>query len=580
MLTLLAGVLPVAASWLTKLLFDTLSAGAGGARAGWLAAGAAALGVVALVATLVAGYLAAAHQRAVGLEAEDRLYAAVNRFVGLDRFENPALLGRLRLAEEAAAGAPQAIIAFVLEVVQSTVVVLGFVTVLIVVWPPMAGLIVLTAVPVVLVQLALARHRVAVAETTNELLRRRFFYQSLLTDVRAVKEVRLFGLSGLFRRRMRDSALAATGRQLAVERRAALWNSTLTLLTAVVSGVGVVVVVVGASAGRVSLGDVTLFVGAVAGVQSAVTGVAGQVGETAAALRLFGHYLAVQGLPPDQPAGGLPVPPLRRGIELRDVWFRYTDDSPWVLRGVDLFIPAGSAVGLVGVNGAGKSTLVKLLCRFYRPVRGTIRWDGVDLSDLDVVQLRGRIGATFQDFMTYDLSARENIGAGDPARMSDLPAIRRAAGRADVDALLAGLPRGYDTLLSRVFLDEDDADEPGVTLSSGQWQRLAIARSLMRDGSDLLILDEPSSGLDAEAEYEIHRTLRAHQAGRTSLLVSHRLSAIRPADVIVVLAQGRIVERGDHDTLMAAGGRYARLFDLQARGYRDQRALATDGTAS
>jgi ATP-binding cassette subfamily B protein len=572
-LTVLAGVLPVAASWLTKLLFDELGAGQAGdtGRAATYAVGAAALGVGAVLATHGGSYLAMAHQRAVGLAVEDDLYASVNGFVGLGRFEDPAFLGRLRLAEEAASGAPQSIIAFVLDAVQTVVVVAGFVTALVSIWPPMTGLIALAAVPVLLVQLTLARHRAAVQEATNETFRRRMFYQSLLTDVRAVKEVRLFDLGGLFRRRMLDTATVATGRQLAVERRAILMNSSLALLAAMVTGAGTIAVVVGTGAGRLSIGDVMLFLAAVTAVQGSLAGLAGQVGETASALRLFGHYLDVRAMPPDQPGTGLPVAPLRHGIELRDVWFRYTPESPWVLRGVNLFLPAGSAIGIVGVNGAGKSTLVKLLCRFYRPDRGTITWDGVEIGELDVAQLRRRIGATFQDFMTYDLSARENIGVGDTARMTDLPAIRRAAERAEVDAMLSALPRRYATLLSRVYFDDEPGDQPAVTLSGGQWQRVAIARALLHDDADLLILDEPSSGLDAEAEHRIHEALSAYREGRTSLLISHRMSAIRSADVIAVLAGGVVAELGDHERLMAADSHYARLFGLQARGYQDGR---------
>jgi ATP-binding cassette, subfamily B, bacterial len=226
-------------------------------------------------------------------------------------------------------------------------------------------------------------------------------------------------------------------------------------------------------------------------------------------------------------------------------------------------------VALIGLNGAGKTSVVKLLCRMYDPERGGIYWDGVDIRDLSPDDLRARIGTAFQDYMTYDLTAAENIGMGDLGRLDDLPAIRHAAAQAGIDGSLSGLPRGYDTMLSRAFFGLKDKEDPetGVVLSGGQWQRVAVARGLMRADRDLLILDEPSSGLDAEAEHAIHRQLTAIREGRTSLLISHRLGSVRDADIILVLAGGQIAERGSHQELMAARGEYCRLFRLQASGY-------------
>jgi ATP-binding cassette, subfamily B, bacterial len=264
----------------------------------------------------------------------------------------------------------------------------------------------------------------------------------------------------------------------------------------------------------------------------------------------------------------------RPGIEFQDVWFRYGDDLPWILRGVDLTVPAGRALGLVGANGAGKSTIVKLLCRFYDPTRGRILWDGADIADLPVADLRQRIGAVFQDYMSYDFSAAENIGIGEVGALDDRMRIESAAEEAGVHEALAALPRGYDTMLSRMFfLDaggrgRDEADpETGVLLSGGQWQRVALARAFLRTGRDLLILDEPSSGLDPEAEHAMHARLREFRRGTTSLLISHRLGAVRDADLIAVVDEGRVAETGTHAELLALDALYARLFRLQAGGY-------------
>jgi ATP-binding cassette subfamily B protein len=260
----------------------------------------------------------------------------------------------------------------------------------------------------------------------------------------------------------------------------------------------------------------------------------------------------------------------RRGIEFRDIWFRYQPTSDWVLRGASFEIPHRAAVGLVGLNGAGKSTLVKLLCRMYDPQRGQILWDGDDLANLDPAAVRARIGAVFQDFMTYDLTARENIGLGEPNRLGDDAAIRHAADIAGIHDDIVALPRGYDTTLSRVHFPDDGDDRDTALLSGGQWQRLALARAFLRD-AELLILDEPSSGLDAAAEAAVHERLRTLRRGRTSLLISHRLGTLRDADRLVVIESGVVAQEGTHDELVAAGGTYARLFALQARAYQAAR---------
>jgi ATP-binding cassette subfamily B protein len=225
-------------------------------------------------------------------------------------------------------------------------------------------------------------------------------------------------------------------------------------------------------------------------------------------------------------------------------------------------------MALVGRNGSGKSTLVKLLCRFYDPTSGEILWDGVDLRRLSPDELRGRISAVFQDYMHYDLTARENIALGDLVCLEDRPAIERAARRSGVHDSIADLVHGYDTLLTRLFTNATQrVDEAvGVVLSGGQWQRLALARAFLRGPRDLLILDEPSSGLDPLSEARVHAEVR-RESGGTTVLISHRLSMARGADLIAVLDDGRIAAVGDHDTLMDEFGLYRDMFTSQARGY-------------
>ncbi|GAA2002975.1 ABC transporter ATP-binding protein [Catenulispora subtropica] len=567
--TVAMGLVPAAAAWTGKLLFDELARGRAmdTGRATWLVVAGALLTCALVALTQCGGQLARRVQRAVALRAQDRLYRAVNAFPGVGHFEDPAFQDRLRLAEQGAQSAPRDINTLLTEVARNTVVIIGYLGTLLAIWPPMALTLLVTAVPALLAQRALAARRARTTEETMEGQRRRFFFQQLLTDATMAKEVRLFGLGELFHGRLLAAARESADAELAVEGHGSRVQSALALLSASVAAAGTIVVVRGVAAGHVSLGDLTLFTAAVLGVQSALSSIIGQAAQAGRTLRLFRSFLEVVHAEPDLVSGTAPVAALRDGIVFEDVWFRYHDNAPWVLQGVTVTIPAGRSVGLVGLNGAGKSTLVKLLCRFYEPERGRILWDGTDVRELSITQLRRRIGATFQDFCRYDVTAAENIGVGDVAHLDDRAAIRRAAAAAGIDATLAGLRDGYDTLLSRIFFDADR--ERGLALSGGQWQRVAVARSLIRRDADLLILDEPSSGLDAEAEHQIHRALAEYRRGRTSLLISHRLSALRDADVIVVLEQGRVVEQGTHDELLGTDSQYARLFMIQAAGYRD-----------
>ena len=241
-----------------------------------------------------------------------------------------------------------------------------------------------------------------------------------------------------------------------VDHRVFIAEGPLSLFGALLSAAGLLWAVHSASTGKLTLGDVSVFVAAVAGVQVAFSGIIAGAADIYGAAMAFGHYLAVVGAASDLPEAERPIAlgPLTRGISLRDVWFRYTPDGPWILRGVDLDIPAGADVAIVGVNGAGKSTLVKLLCRFYDPTRGAITWDGVDIRDVTVADLRERIGAVFQDYMEYDLTVRENIGVGDLPRLDDRHRIEEAAKRSEIHESIAALPRGYDTLLSRLYFAE------------------------------------------------------------------------------------------------------------------------------
>jgi ATP-binding cassette subfamily B protein len=576
LLSVAAGTVPVLAAWLTRLVIDDLVAGAGLARLLWLTGALVLAGVAGAAVPQTAQYLRGELDRRCGLLAQDQLLTAVDGFVGLGRFEDPRFLDRLRLAQQNGELTCGDLVDGGLGIMRAALTVVGFAASLVVLSPVLAAVVLLGGVPTVVAEVVLSRRRARMYWTIGPAQRRELFYAQLLTTVGAAKEMRLFGAGRYLRHRVLTDRRTANAAIRAVDRRAAVVQTGLALLTALVAGAGLLWATAAARRGQLSVGDVVIFVAAAAGVQGALVAMATDVARAHYALQMFGYFEDVTKATPDlpTPVPPRPVPPLRQGVELRDVWFRYADDHPWVLRGVDLFIPYGSTVALVGRNGSGKSTLVKLLCRFYDPTRGAILWDGVDLRELDPVGLRRRIGAVFQDYVEYDLTAAENIALSDVDARDDRRRIRLAAEQSGIHKAVDRLPLGYDTLLSRTFAPDSDTDagdgETGVMLSGGQWQRLALARSLFRTGRDLAILDEPSAGLDAEAEDEVHRTLRSHLVATTSLLISHRLNAVREADLVTVLDHGQIIERGRHHDLLSAGGEYARLFTLQAAGYQTE----------
>ncbi len=531
-------------------------------------------GVVSAITQYAQSFVQSELQRGLSLVIRDRMFQAINSFPGMSRFESPVFADKVQVAQQLSNTTTSSLVSGVLQAGQSLVIMVGMFGTLEVINPVLAGIVAVSAVPAIAAQISNGRRSARLEWQRSPAVRRQLFYGRLLSDRDGAKEVRLFGLGSFLRGRMLSEVRSVNAGQRALDLRVLTIEGSLSLLTAGITAAGTVWVVREVAAGRMSVGDVSLFALAAVGVQGAISGMVSRLSGVYQSLLLFGHYVDIVTIGPDLPLAASPrhLPALSRGIEVRDVWFRYGDRHPWVLRGVSMFIPFGHSVALIGLNGAGKSTLVKLICRLYDPVRGSILWDGTDLRDVAPEDLRTRIGTVFQDYMSYDLTAAENVGIGDLDRLNDMERIREAATHAGVHDKIVSLPRGYGTLLSLIFFSSKDKDNPetGVILSGGQWQRLAVARGLMRADRDLLILDEPSSGMDAEAEHALHRRLCTIREGKTSLLISHRLGSVRDADEIYVLSEGRVTESGTHATLMAAGGDYHRLFTLQASGYQTE----------
>jgi ATP-binding cassette subfamily B protein len=392
--------------------------------------------------------------------------------------------------------------------------------------------------------------------------RRMSYLEHLLTVDSTVKEIKLFGLGEPLLQRYQELFWKFYKEDTALARR----RSLISMLWGVVASISYygayAWIVLRTVAGTITIGDMTFYLTLFRQSQGTFQGLFYNLNQLFEAGLFMENLFGFLDLTPQMDSGsGRKVPrPIQQGIEFRNVSFRYPDRDDWALRELNLTIRSGEKIALVGANGAGKTTLIKLLTRLYDPTEGQILLDGVDLRDYDLEDLRLSIGVIFQDFVRYQVSARENIGFGQIKDLADEPRILAAAERGGADEVVERLPQGYDTLLGRWF-------EKGAELSGGQWQKIALGRAFMRD-SEVLVLDEPTAALDAEREYEIFQRFRDLTAGRIALLISHRFSTVRMADRIVVIEGGRLTELGTHAELLELGGTYARLFNLQAEGYR------------
>jgi ATP-binding cassette subfamily B protein len=379
----------------------------------------------------------------------------------------------------------------------------------------------------------------------------------------SAKEVKIFGLGHYLAERSRVlfNRFYRENKALAIKR--AVTGSLLNLLPTAGYYAAYVLILVRTMAGALTVGSLTFLVGAFArsrGLIESLFSSLNNIAEQALYIKdLFDFFETKPGIV--SPPHALPAPrPIHSGFEFRRVSFAYPGSDRQVLRDVSFRFDAGERIALIGENGAGKTTLVKLLARLYDPTGGAILLDGVDLREYDVDRLRAEIGVIFQDYMRYDMLVRENIGLGRIEELENQERIESAARKSLAEPLIAQFSHGYKQMLGRRF-------EEGVELSAGQWQKIALARAYMRD-AQVLILDEPTASLDARAEYEVFLRFADLTRDKMAVLISHRFSTVRMADRILVLSDGEVIEQGTHQQLVALGGRYAELFELQAAGYR------------
>ena len=477
-------------------------------------------------------------------------------------YEDPASYDLLRRAQTDSINRPVMMISSAFGLVQTTLTFISMIALLVVVSPLLAAIALISPIPAFIADTRYGWRGYNIARWGSRLLRRMTYLVTLLTTDTYAKEVKLFGLGGYFIERYRLIGNAYYGSQRRqVARRyliGFLWGNLSTIATSITY----LYVALQAIAGRLTLGDLTLYTTAAQSVQNSIQGIlsgfSNMYEHNLYLSNLFDLMATETKLP--APVNPMPVPvPLRGEITFDHVSFAYPDAKENALNDLSFTVAPGETIAIVGRNGAGKTTLFKLICRLYDPAEGRILVDGIDIRDLKPEDLRAQIGGMFQDYVTYQATAAENIGLGNLPQVTNREAVVRAGQQAGADALIASLPTGYDTALGKWF-------DAGVNLSGGEWQKVALARAFMRDAR-ILLLDEPTSALDAQAEYDLFERLRTLTRGKTAVYISHRFSTVRRADRILFLEHGQLVEQGTHEQLMRLNGRYARLFRLQASAY-------------
>lgn len=379
----------------------------------------------------------------------------------------------------------------------------------------------------------------------------------------AAKELKLFGLQEFLSGRFKKLADQVYDEDIGLARRKVISGSLLSMIGTAGYYTAYIYAVWKTVTGVFSFGTLTLLANAIRDASSNLQQTFSTLSTIADQALFLTDLIAFFEMKPNirSKPNALPAPrPIRQGFEFRNVSFRYPGSSRLILNRLNFVLRPGERVALIGENGEGKTTIVKLLTRLYDPVEGQIFLDGIDLREYDLDDLYRETGVIFQDFMRYEMTARENIAVGRIEHLNDLPLLEQSAEKSMADEVVEKLPSHYEQMLGRRF-------EGGVDLSGGEWQKIALARAYLRD-AQLLILDEPTSALDARSEYEVFQRFAELTTGKMAIFISHRFSTVRMADRIVVLEKGRIAEEGDHEQLTHLGGRYAEMFELQAASYR------------
>jgi ATP-binding cassette subfamily B protein len=560
------GLLPVATVYLTRLLVNALSAALGRGVSfenfqPVLVYGLLMGGVLVLmeVTQVCAEWIRTAQSELV----QDHISALVqDKSVSLDLafFEMPDFYDHLYRARNDASSRPLALLESSGNVLQNSITLIAMAAILIPYGPWLPVALLLSTLPAfyVVIRSNRLQHKWWKASTATR--RRTYYYDHILTDSFFAAEVRMFGLANHFQGAFRKLREQLRGERLRLLKKQFLSGLGAEIMALMISGVTLIWILRRALLGALTLGDIALFYQAFQRGHGLIRSLLGNLGQIYMNSLFLGNLFEFLELKSTvgEPAQPVAMPTvLTQGISFRNVTFRYPGSTRPVLENLNLTIPAGRIVAVVGENGSGKSTLLKLMCRFYDPDRGGVEMDGLDLRSVSVAELRSRIRLTFQTSVNYHSTARENIVLGSLQENPTDQEIQNAAWSAGADEVIAHLPQTYDTILGKGWAD-------GTELSGGEWQRVANARAFVRKG-DILLLDEPTSMMDSWSEADWFDRFRLIAAGRTAVIITHRLSIAMRAHLIYVMMKGQLVECGSHQELLASGGHYARSWNLQTQ---------------
>ncbi|TAL86267.1 MAG: ABC transporter ATP-binding protein [Rhodanobacter sp.] len=570
LLTIAAGLLPAGVAYIGKEIVDAVVGASRVVAAGGDASLSRVFAWVALEGVLVAALAGA--QRGLSL-CQSLLRAQLGQRVNvmilekaltleLAQFEDSEFYDKLTRARREASTKPLSLVTRTFGLGQNAISLVSYGTLLFQFSPWAVLVLVLAGLPSFFAETKFSGDAFRLFRWRSPETRMQLYLETVLAREDHAKEVKLFGLGPLLLQRYRDifHLLYGADRKLAIRRDS--WGFGLGLLGTLTLYGAYAWIAMSTVIARITLGQMTMYLMLFRQGQSAVSAMLSAIGgmyEDNLYLSTLYEYLETP--VPDAAGATQRGAKPEDGIRFEQVSFTYPGASEPALREIDLHIRPGQSLALVGQNGSGKTTLIKLLTRLYTPDHGRIVLDGTDLREWDETALRQRIGVIFQDFARYQMRVGENVGAGDVTHFADAARWREASDKGMASEFIDSLPAGFDTQLGKWFRE-------GRELSGGQWQKIALARAFMRSRADILVLDEPTAAMDAQAEATIYEHFRELAGQRIAILISHRFSTVRMADQIIVIQDGRIIEHGDHTQLMAQEGHYAHLFTLQAQGYR------------